>query len=74
MKRNKNDARPAFMDLVYASPTWADLTPAERDRVYMALAMCRERGDYETRWQKLEDVYFACIIGLGYDRVCWRKS
>jgi len=72
MALNKEYARREFLDMVYASPTWAELTEEERQRCHMALSCARPRGDYLTRWRMYEDVFFACVIGLGYNQVKWR--
>jgi hypothetical protein len=76
MKKEKEQATPDFIEFMQKSWTYSRLTDVEQQRVTKAIynAGCFVAGDYWKRFQCLDAVYYAFLLGVGYTATGWREE
>ena len=77
MDRKKEHATHYFMRTVYDSWTYDRMTEDERGRLESAIDFADRqgmvKGAFDTRWNVLQAVYNAFLMGIGYDGMNWRE-
>ena len=78
MNKDKSNAYNDWFSMVFKSWTWDKLTQKEKD-VFIDLAIQSDhekviKGDYKNRWQILNTLYHAYLLGLGYKSIGWREE
>jgi hypothetical protein len=75
--KDKNMALHDFRRMIELSWTYEKMTEKEQDSWNDVLNNCRTieslKGDYHTRWNILQAIYNAYLIGIGYDGFQWRE-
>ena len=78
MKKNKETVLVDFIDMTLQSWTFNRMTEKEAERCLDVLRWTERvaglRGTYEARWSTLQAVYYAYLIGIGYDGGVWRET
>ena len=66
-----------FREMIKNSWTYEKLTDIEKENWEMLLIDTRTlsclKGNYNTRWNILQAIYHAYLIGLGYTDFKWRE-
>lgn len=74
--RNKNNVFADYLEMIKNSWTYARMTEEEKEKIQELLTSGRikedVKGTYKQRWQALNGVYYAFLIGIGYDNFDWR--
>ena len=77
MERNKENVFSDYKDTVVNSWTYDRMTEEEKDRCFSVIIFAKNQnllsGTYRQRWQQLNAVYNAFLLGLGYDGPTWRE-
>lgn len=75
--REKERAVTDWLDMTFKSWTWDRLTPEERaeflDVVNRQCSLKTITGAYRHRWEILNLVYHAYLVGIGYKPIGWRE-
>lgn len=74
MTQNKENAKNNWCDMVLKSWTYARLTTDERNRLTNAISRTKFSGTYRQRCEVLNAVYYAFMLGLGYNGPEWRET
>ena len=74
--KDKYTASNDFVKMIVDSWTYARLTNTERDSLIEAINRAHLIGTWKQRWEQLNDIYFAFLSALGYDKdpVGWRET
>ena len=73
--KNKENAINDFLDIIYKSWTYAKLTDKEKETMHdIIVCQSHARGSWLQRYQTLNDLYYAYLVGLGYTPTGWRES
>lgn len=73
--KNKENALNDFMEMIRKSWTYNRLTPEEIKRLESdVLRDMPLFGNYKQRFEQLNNVYYAFIVGLDYNPLTWRKD
>ena len=75
----KENAWSDFRQMIMKSWTWARLTDDERIKALDALHFADDQGyiigSYRQRWGIMNSVWFAFLLGVGYDNsMNWREN
>ena len=76
--KNKESVIKEYLEMIKKSWTWAKLTDEEKECFENFLAshpMVEKavKGNYKQRWNVLETIYYAFLLGCGYgNKVDWR--
>ena len=74
--KNKDDVFIDFLDMIKNSWTYARMTQEEKEKIQEILTSGRIKedikGTYKQRYNALNAVYYAFLIGIGYDNFNWR--
>ena len=73
MKRKEN-ANADFREMTMQSWTFARMTTEEQKRCVDALKFAKVSGTYDMRWEALQSVYRAFLLGIGYTDSGWRRN
>ena len=75
------DKEQAYYDYVENTRnawTFCRMTKQEQSRCLSALRFAKEQcllsGTYQTRWGQLQSIYYAFLLGLGYNGAFWREE
>ena len=73
--KNKDNALNDFLTMIYQSWTYAKLTDKEKEKMH-DIIVCRShlRGSWDARYEILNDLYYAFLVGLGYTPLQWRDT
>lgn len=75
MKMKKEQAQADFVEMIKISWTYGKLTEQEKENALTALWNVNSlRGNYQQRWDFLNDIYTAFLLGAGYDDYNWRSE
>lgn len=78
MCKDKETAHRDFGHMVMQSWTYAKMTEEEKDRALSAILFAKNQGllfgNYNQRWQQLNAIYNAFLLGLGYEGGNWRET
>ena len=76
--KNKESVIKEYLEMIKKSWTWAKLTDEEKDWLEKLLD-CHPivekavKGSYKQRWNVLESIYYAFLLGCGYcNQTDWR--
>lgn len=73
----KEKALDNFIDMIEQSWTFDKMTKEEKQRLSVLFHHTRTleilKGTYKQRWEILQGVYFAYLMGLGYSPIGWRE-
>jgi hypothetical protein len=73
----KEKALDNFIDMIEQSWTFDKMTKEERQRFSDLFHHTRTlgilKGTYKQRWEILQSIYFAYLMGLGYSPIGWRE-
>ena len=74
----KENALNDFIRMIKDSWTYEKMTKEERKRLLELLSHPRTneilKGNYKQRYENLNAIYYAYLVGLGYDNFNWRES
>ena len=74
--KNKDNVFTDYLEMIKKSWTYARMTKEEREKIQEILTSGRIKedikGTYQQRWQALNALYYAFLIGIGYDNADWR--
>lgn len=73
IKRSKEEARPAMIEMFLKSWTYARLTPEEKNDIIKQLAMATIKGTFKQRCEQLHNVYSNFLDSVGYRPCGWRE-
>lgn len=77
MERNKENTIADFMSMIKKSWTYDKMTNNERglfmDSVIWANEQNIIKGDYRTRWDILQGLYYTFLTAIGYSGSKWRE-
>lgn len=72
---NKEFARDIFIENIMRSWTWERMSGEERDTfINRVIEHSQVTGNYNTRYRQYHNLYFAYLLGLGYDGMNWREN
>ncbi len=71
--KSKEEALHDFLDIIQKSWTWKRLSFAEMDNAVKLLKGSKLIGNYKQRFEFLNHVYYAYLLGLGY-KPQWREE
>lgn len=71
---NKELVKNDFLSMIYNSWTWQRLTDTERQRFLKVFEMSKPIGNYKARWEQLNILYHAFLMGTDYQPLNWRES
>lgn len=78
MEKNKDNILYDFNDMIKYSWTYERMTQTEKDNWNVVLFSTRTanaiKGTYNQRWNILQALYGAYLIGIGYDNFSWREN
>lgn len=67
-----------YIDMIKKSWTYEKMSGIEKTRLLDMFDSIRTqdalKGTYNQRWQVLQAIYHAYLIGLGYDNFNWRED
>jgi hypothetical protein len=67
-----------FLKMIITSWTYDKMTKSEKDRLNEMLTPSRVsdilKGTYQARWEILNGLYYAYLMGLGYTPIGWREE
>ena len=71
----KEQAQADYIAMIRNSWTFQRMTQEEQDKAIKALH-CHDmlQGSYKQRWYTMEAVYWAYLLGIGYDGAQWREG
>lgn len=74
MEKNKDIAYQDWINMIQQSWTWERLTEDERNVFTKQIEWNRThlKGNYNARWDILQDLYHMYLLGLGYKPQGWR--
>lgn len=74
--KNKDFVFTDYLEMIKKSWTYARMTKEEREKIQEILTSGRIKedikGTYQQRRQALNSLYYAFLIGIGYDNTDWR--
>ena len=74
--KNKDFVFVDYLEMIKKSWTYDRMTKEEREKIQEILTSGRIKedikGTYQQRWQALNALYYAFLIGIGYDNADWR--
>lgn len=74
--KNKDNVFTDYLEMIKKSWTYDRMTQEEKDKIHYILLDYRTteniKGTYQQRWQALNALYHAFLIGIGYDNFDWR--
>jgi len=74
---NKETAHNDFGHMVMNSWTYNRMTEEEKDACLASILFAKNQGllfgTYKQRWQQLDAIYHAFLLGLGYSGPNWRE-
>lgn len=77
MEKIKENALADFKKMMLQSWTYEKLTKEESDQLFKVFEDVRTRealkGTYDQRWDILNAIYHAFLLGVGYDSFNWRS-
>lgn len=75
-EKEKENAINDFYNMIKMSWTYEKLNDEEKNKLIELLTSERIKstikGDYKTRWSILDSLYYAFLIGIGYNGCSWR--
>lgn len=75
--KDKERAVIDYLEMISKSWTWDRLTPEERAEFLKVInreyAHKTITGTYRHRWEVLDLVYYAYLVGIGYKPIGWRE-
>ena len=75
---NKEKALWDFKEMIKKSWTYGKMTSEEKKTWEKVLFSTRTKnslkGNYNTRWEILQAIYGAYLLGIGYNNFNWRES
>lgn len=75
--KNKELVVHDFRRMIEKSWTYERMTEKEQDNWNDVLNNCRTltclKGNYSTRWNILQALYYSYLVGLGYTDFNWRE-
>lgn len=78
MEKNKENVLYDFEEMIEKSWTYGKMTETERknwkDVLYSVRTKNALKGTYIQRWEILQAIYGAYLIGIGYDNFNWRED
>lgn len=76
-ERNKDRAVRDWLEMIVKSWTWDRLTPEERTEflniVNRESSLKTITGTYRHRWEVIDLIYYAYLVGIGYKPIGWRE-
>lgn len=77
MEKDKDNVIVDFNNMILESWTYAKMNREEKENWNKVLTDIRTekclRGSYYARWDILQAIYHAYLIGLGYNSFNWRE-
>ena len=76
MNKPKEKAFPDFLEMTRHSWTYDRMTDDEKTRCEKALRSAASldiQGSYNQRYNALNGVYYAFLLGIGYSGALWRE-
>ena len=74
--KNKNNVFIDYLEMIRNSWTYDRMTQEEKEKIKELLTSGRIKedikGTYQQRWQALNALYYAFLIGIGYNNFDWR--
>lgn len=74
--KNKDFVFTDYLEMIRKSWTYDRMTQEEKEKIHCILLDYRTtdniKGTYQQRWQALNALYRAFLIGIGYDNFDWR--
>ena len=74
--KNKNNVFIDYLEMIKKSWTYDRMTQEEKEKIQEILTSGRIKedikGTYKQRYDALSTVYYAFLIGIGYDNFDWR--
>ena len=74
--KNKDNVFTDYLEMIKKSWTYARMTKEEREKIQEILTSGKIKedikGTYQQRWQALNALYYAFLIGIGYNNFDWR--
>ena len=78
MENKKENALVNFKEMIYQSWTYQRLTKEEQEqleRTFEHIAIKQViKGTYNQRWETLQAIYHAFLLGVGYNSYNWREK
>lgn len=77
MNKTKENALTDYIEMVRRSWTYGKMTDDEKNRCINVLTDVRAlniQGTYNQRWNALQAVYNAYLVGIGYNSFNWRED
>ena len=76
--KDKNNVFTDFIEMIQHAWTFERLTKKEKNIIITLLTSERIKkdttGGYNQRWNTLSNIYYAYLVGLGYDSFNWRNE
>lgn len=73
---DKENALNNFINMIQNSWTYERLTKEEKERFFETMQHIETRnilkGTYNQRWENLNAIYYAFLLGVGYSPINWR--
>lgn len=79
MTKDKKEAITNYTETLKESWTWNRLTEKEKNKFIELVTSIYGKtdrvikGDFKTRWNILDTIYYSFLIGLGYEPLNWRE-
>lgn len=74
--KNKNNVFVDYLEMIKKAWTYDRMTQEEKEKIKELLTSERIKedikGTYKQRYDALNAVYYAFLIGIGYDNFDWR--
>ena len=70
----KENALDDFVIMIQNAWTYQRMTEPEKERCIDSLRFARLIGKYNARWDCLQGIYHAYLMGLGYTGMNWREQ
>lgn len=78
MEMNKDNVLVNFEEMIRNSWTYGKMTQKEKENwehvLYHNMTNNCLKGNYKQRWCILQAIYYAYLIGIGYDNFNWRED
>lgn len=78
MEQMKENVLIDFKKMIKQLWTYDRLTIEERDRLFKCFESIQTKealkGTYQQRWEILQSIYSAFLLGVGYDSFNWRDQ
>ena len=75
--KNKENTLNDFLEIIKNAWTYDKMTKEEQNRLFEVMNSVRInkslKGNYNHRWDILNGLYYAFLIGIGYDNFHWRE-